>query len=136
MYCPVVIMSPRLSFEKKRKQRSNGAFVSPTISYSIRSVYIKRVYAYNVVTKFWFVRSLSSQHYSKFIANITSENVSQIRTKECKTGSVICKVNLNFLRSSRYFNFDTVFGVIVSLLNENVHGFNKIRNGRVKPGSR
>ena len=56
----------------------------------------ERVYAYNVVSKFWFVRAFSSQHYSKFITNITSENVSQICTKECKTRSFICKVNLNF----------------------------------------
>ena len=42
MYCPVVLMSPALSFEIKGKQRSNGAFVSPTILYSIRSVYVMR----------------------------------------------------------------------------------------------
>ena len=95
-------------------------------------VYHERVYADNVVSKLWFVRSVSFQHYSKFITSITSKNVSQIRTKECKTGSFICKINLNFLPSSRNFNFDTVFAVIVSFLNENVHGFNNIRNGRVK----
>ena len=32
----------RLELRKKGKQRSNGAFVSPTILYSIRSVYIMR----------------------------------------------------------------------------------------------
>ena len=74
-------------------------------------VYHERVHGDNVVSKFWFVRSFSSQHYSKFITNITSENVSQIRNKECKTGSFICLVNLNFLRSSRHFNFDTVFAL-------------------------
>ena len=94
-------------------------------------VYHERVYADNVVSKFWFVRSFSSQHYSKFITIITSEYVSQIRTKKCKTGYFIRKVNLKFSRSSRHFNFDTVFAVIVSFLNENVHGFNNIRNGRV-----
>ena len=59
-------------------------------------VYHERVYADNVVSKFWFVRSFSSQHYSKFITNITFENVSMIRIKECKTRSFICKVNLIF----------------------------------------
>ena len=93
-------------------------------------VYHKRVYAENVVSKIWFVRSFSSLHYSKHIINITSKNVSQIRTKEGKTGSFICKVNFKFLRSSRHFNFDTVFAVIVSFLIV-VHGFNNIRNGRV-----
>ena len=33
----------------------------------------ERVYADNVASKFCFVRSFSSQHYSKFITNITSE---------------------------------------------------------------
>ena len=40
MYCPVVIMSPDFSFEIKQKQRSNGAYVSPTILYLKKSVYI------------------------------------------------------------------------------------------------
>ena len=95
-------------------------------------IYHERVYANSFVSKLWFVRSFSSQQYSKFITNIISEHVSQIRTKECKTGSFICKVNLNFLRSSRHFNFDTVFAVIVSFLSENVRGFINIRNGRVQ----
>ena len=95
-------------------------------------VYDERVYADNVVSKFWVLRSFSSQHYSKFITIITSSNVSQIRTKECKTRSFICKVNLDFLLSSRHFNFVTVFSVNMYFLNENVHGFNNIRTGRVK----
>ena len=61
-------------------------------------VYHERRYADNVVSKFWFVRSLSSQHHSKFITNIASENVSQTRTKECKTGFFICKLHVNFWR--------------------------------------
>ena len=95
-------------------------------------VYHEGVYAYNVVNKFWFVRFFSSQHYSNFITNITSEKVSQIRTKECKTRSFICKVNLNFLCSSSHFNCDTNFAVIVSFLNESVQDFKNIRNGTVK----
>ena len=131
MYFPVVIMSPELSFEIKRKQRSNGAFVSPTILYSLRSVYNMSVCG-QCRKQVLVCEVYSSQHYSKFITNITSEIVSQIRTKECKPGSFICNVDLSFLRSSRHFNFDTVFAVIVSFLNENVHGFNNIRNRRVK----
>ena len=45
----------------------------------------ERVYADKVVSKFRFVRSFSSQHYSKFNTNFASEYVSQIRTEECKT---------------------------------------------------
>ena len=134
MYFPVdsYIVS-RLELRNKRKATQQCSFcVTNVIVLNQVGVYHERVYAYNVVSKCWFVRSFSSQHYSKFITNITSENVTQICIKECKTGSFNCKVNLNFLRSSRHFNFDTVFAVIVSFLNENVHGFNNIRNGRVK----
>ena len=74
----------------------------------------------------------SSQLHSKFITNITSEKVSQIRTNECKTRPFLCKVNLNLLCYSRHFKCDAIFAVIVSFLNESVRGFNNIRNGRVK----
>ena len=117
--------------ERKTTQQWNFRVANDILLNQVR-VYHKTVYANNVVSKFWFVRSFSPQHYSKFLTTISSENVSQIRTKECKTRSSICKVNLNFLRSSRHFNCDTVFAVIVSFLNENVHDFNNIRNGRVK----
>ena len=106
--------------------------VSKDIALNQVCVYHERVYAYNVVSKFWLVRCLSSQHYSQFITNITYGNVSHIRTEKLKTRSFICKVNLNFLWSSRHFNYDTIFIVIVSFLNESVHGLNSIRNGRVK----
>ena len=119
----------RLELRNKRKATQHWSLrVANDIVLNQVGVYHERVYADNVVSQFWFVRSFSSQHFSKFITNITSENVSLIRTKECKSGPFICKANLNFLRSSRQFNFDTVFGVIVCLLNKNVHRFNNIRN--------
>ena len=123
----------RLELRSKRKvtQQRSLCFANDIVLNQV-GVHHERVYADNVVSKFWFVRCFSSQHYSKFISIVIFENVSQIRTKECTTRSFICKVNLNFLRSSRHFNFDTVFAVIVSFLNENVHGFNNIRNGRVE----
>ena len=95
-------------------------------------VYHERVYAHNVLGKFWFVRSFFSEHYSKFITDVIPENVSHIRTKENRIRSFICKVNRNFLRSSRHFTCDTFFAVIVSFLNESVHGFNNICNRRVE----
>ena len=126
-------MSPAFSFEIKGKQRS---FVSLRVANDIvlnqDRVYYERVYTDNVVSKLKFVRSLSSQHYSKFVTNITFENVSQIRTKECKTRSFTCKAQFNLFRSARHFNCDAIFAVILSFLNESVHGFNSIRNGRVK----
>ena len=95
-------------------------------------VFHERVYADNVASKFWFYRSFSSQHYPKFITNINSENITQIHTQECKTWYFICMVNINFLRSLRHSNCNTIFVVIVSFLNESVYGFNNIGNGRVK----
>ena len=135
MYCPVSSSYNVSSLElrNKRKTTQQWSFrVAFDIVLNQVRVYHERVYADNVVSKFWFVGSFSSQHYSKYIINITPEIVSQMRTKECKTGSFICKVNLSFLRSWRHFNCDTVFAVIVSFLNESVHGFSKIRNGSVK----
>ena len=137
--CPIVhVLSssynvPRLEIRNKKKTMQQwNLCVANDIVLNHVGVYHERVYSDNVVSKFWFVRSFLSQHYSKLITNIISENVSQIRTKECKTGSFLCKVNLNFLRSSRHFNCDAIFAVIVSFLNESVHGFNSVRKGRVK----
>ena len=126
-----IVSSLELRNKKRATQQWSLRVTNGIVLDQVR-VYHERVYADNVLSKFWLLRSFSSQHYSKFITNITSENVSQIRTKECKTRSFICKVNLNLLRSSRHFNCDTVFAVIVSFLNESVHGFNNIRNGMVK----
>ena len=117
---------------KRKAMQQLSLCVANDIVFNQVGVYHERVYTDNVVGKIWFLRSSLLKHYSKFITNNISENLSQIRTKECKTGSLVCKVYLNSLRSSRHFNFDTVFAVIVSFLNENVHGFNNIRNGRVK----
>ena len=125
------VSSVELRNKKTATQQCSFRVANDIVLNQVR-VYHDRVYADNVVSKFWFVRSFSSQHYSKFITKITSENESQIRTKECKTRSFIWKVNLNFLLSSRHFNCDTVFIVIVSFLNESDHGFNNIRNRRVK----
>ena len=134
MYCSVVIMSLDLipSFHGRKATQQWSLCVANDIVHNQVGVYHERVYADNFLSNFWFVRSFSCQHYSKFITIKTSEYVSQIRTKECETGCFFCKVNLNFWRTSRHFNFDTVFAVVLSFLNENVHGFNNIRNGRIK----
>ena len=125
------VSRPELRNKRTARQRWSF-FVANDIVLIPVGVYHERRYADNVVSKFWIVRYLCSQHYSKFITNITSEDVSPIRNKKCKIGSFICEINFNFLRSSRHLNFDTVFAVIVSFLNKNVHGFNNISNGRVK----
>ena len=87
----------RLELRNKRKatQQWNHCVANDIVLNHV-GVYHERMCADNVESKFWFVRSVFSRNYSKFITNITTENVSQIRTKECKTGSFNCKVNLNF----------------------------------------
>ena len=123
----------RIELRNRRKATQQWSFrVSHDIVLNQVRVYHERLCADDVLSKFWFLRSSSSQHYSKFLTNNTSENVSQIRTEECKTRCFICKLNLVFLRSSRHLNCDTVFAVIASFLNQSVHGFNNIPNGRVK----
>ena len=59
------------------------------------------------------------------------EKASYVRTEKWRTRSFICKVNFNILSSSRHVNCDTVFTVLVSLLNESVHGFNNICKGSI-----
>ena len=59
------------------------------------------------------------------------ENLFQVRTKEWKTRSSNCK-KIQFLSFSRHFNCDLTFAMIVSLLHDRVHGFNEIRNARLK----
>ena len=135
-YCLVVrvlsvILSPAFSLEKEGNQSSNGFFCHHSFELNQVCIYHERVYPDNVVSTFWFVRSFSSQHHTNFIANIATENESQVRTKECKIRFCICRINLNVLRSSRHFNCDTFFAVLVFFLNKSVHGFSKIRNGRV-----
>ena len=74
-----------LSFAKKKER---NAAIGPSFCQRFCTqsgcVYNERVYTENLVRKFWFVSSFSSQLHSKFIAKITSENVSQLRFKECK----------------------------------------------------
>ena len=136
MYCLIAMML-RFQLPNKKKGPQQGSFHFPNnIMLNQFCVYNESVYADNVVRNFWFVRSFSSQQHSKVILSIASEIVCQLRTKECKTKSFFCNVNLNFLRSSRHFNCDTVFAVIVSCLNECVHNFINACNRRLKTGSR
>ena len=113
---------------KKKTTQEWSLRVANDIVLNQVSVYHERVYADNFVSKFWFVRSFSSQLHSEFIANIATGNVSQDRNKECKARSFI----FNFLPFSRHFHSDTASAVIVCFLNEIVYGFNNISNGSVK----
>ena len=75
----------RIQLRNKRKATQQWSFsVANDIVLNQVGVYHERVYADNVVSKLWFVRSFSSQFYSKLINKITSKNVSQIRTKNAR----------------------------------------------------
>ena len=64
----------RLKLRNKRKATQQWSFcVANDIVFNQVGVYHERVYANNVLSKFWFVSPFSSQHYSKFITNNTSK---------------------------------------------------------------
>ena len=77
-----------LQNKKKATQQWSLRVANDIVLNQVR-VYHERVYANNVGSKVWFVRSFSSQHYTKLITYNTSKKVPQIRTKECKTRSFI-----------------------------------------------
>ena len=72
------------------------------------------------------MKSFFCQYHCKLLANLTFKYVTQVRTNECSIKTFFCKVNFNFLRSSRLFYCDRAFDVIVSLLDEVVHDFHDI----------
>ena len=103
------------------------------VANDIRSVYIMRVYAYNVVSSFWYVRSFCSQHYSKFITNITSKKCPRSVLKNARPHSSIArKIWRSFCILRDTSTLIKSFYVIVSFLNEIDHGFNNFHNGKVK----
>ena len=116
----------------KKSKAAMGFCVTNDIVLTQVRVCHERVFVDNIVSNFSFVRLFSPKNQYKFIANFAAENVSQVRTEERKTRSIICKVNLNILRSRRHLHCNTGFTVIVFFLNEGVHGFTIIRNRRVK----
>ena len=66
----------RLVLRNKRKATQQWDLcVANDVALNQVGIYHERVYADNVVSKFCFVRSFSSQNYSKFFTNITSEIV-------------------------------------------------------------
>ena len=132
MYCPVVIMYPPFIFEMKGKHRSKGAFVSPTMLYSTRSLlYHRGMDTNNVVGKLWFMRTFSFLQYPKMVSHIVTKNVTQVSATECKTKAIVRKHNYNFLRSARNLNCYASFVVVVSLLEESIHGSHNVCDGSV-----
>ena len=66
-----------------------------------------------LVCEVLFLSTLLQNHYQHYFRKGV-----KIRTEKCKTRSFICEVNLNFLRSSRVFNFYTTSVVNESPLKE------------------
>ena len=85
----------------------------------------------NVLVKFGFMGTFSYHQYLKFVSHIVAENVTQVGATECKTRGIVCKHNYNFLRSTRNLDYYASFVVVLSLLNESIHGFYNVSDGRV-----
>ena len=66
-----------------------GVRVTNDIVLNLVWVYHERMYVDEVLSSFCFVRSFSSQHHHKLVANFATKNVSQLRTEERKTRSFI-----------------------------------------------
>ena len=131
MYCPVVIISTPLSFEIRGKHRSQGVFLSPTMLYSSRSLNHQRKETNNVVGKLWFMRALFFHQYPKMVSHIVTKNVTEGSATKCKARAIVCKHTFNFLRSARNLNCYASFVVVVSLLDEHIHGFHNVCDGSV-----
>ena len=58
--------------EKKTTQQWGPGVTNDIVLNQVRVCH-ERVYADNVISKFWFVRSFFSQHYSKFIAHFATQ---------------------------------------------------------------
>ena len=95
-------------------------------------VYFERVYGDKVLSrmKSFFFSTLPEvvcQHYY--------QKKSQVQPKKCKTGIFISKGKVQFFFGfSRNFSCYKTFVVTLLLLNERVHGFNYICNGRLHTG--
>ena len=127
------VSSLELRNERKATQQW-GCRVANDFVFNEILVYHETVYADNVVSNFSFRRSSSPQHHSKFLANLTCENVFLVRYKQSKTRPFICMIIVKFLSSSRHFNCDTTFAVTVYFLNESVRTLTIIRKVKVKTG--
>ena len=122
----------RLELQNKRKATQQWSLcVTNDIVLNQVGGYHERVYADNVVSKSRFVRS--------FFFNITPNSLPTSLPKTCARSVLKKKERIHHFQGksqlfafSRHFNFDTVFAVIVSFLNENVPGSNNVSNGRVK----
>ena len=87
------VSSLELRNKAKASQQRSLRGANDFVTNEVR-VFLERVYADNVVSKFWIMRSLSSQHYHKLVANNTYVRLSRVCIKDCKTTSFICKINL------------------------------------------
>ena len=77
------------------------------------------------------VHEVFSYHqYPKFVSHIVTKNVTQVGATECKTRGVVCKHNYNLLRARNLYCYAS-FVVVVSLLNELIHGFHNVCDGIV-----
>ena len=85
----------------------------------------------NVVSKFGFMRTFSFHQYPQLVSHNVTKNVTQVSATECKNSGTVCKKKYNFRRSARSLDFCASFVVVVSLLDERIHGFHNACDGSV-----
>ena len=132
MYSPVVLINVSgLEFWDKTEATQQRAFVSLTILYSIRSVYI--------MTESMRTMSLTNSGlWGPLPLNITPNSMPTLLPKLCpspydKMQDQILQLQgkSQNLGSSRHFNSAKTFSVVVSFMNGSVHSFDNICIGRV-----
>ena len=135
MYCTVVKMSPTLSFEQKSNPAMSCRVANSFVLNEV-CVYNERVYADNIVSKFCFVTSYTSQHHTNFIANLTSRKKSQFRNKKMTDQIDYLQGKVQFSPFFKTLKKDTVFDKILSFWNKYDHSFNNIGSVGAKTGFR
>ena len=77
------------------------------------------------------MRTFSYHQYPKYFPTLLPKSVTQVGAKDCKTTVIVRMHNYTFLSSVRKLDCYESFVVVVSLLNERVHGFNNVCDGSV-----
>ena len=132
IYCPVFLMSPAFSLQTNGKQSNHGVLLSPTKSYSLKSVLVMK--------KCIQTKSLANFGlWCLFPLNIAAISLPNFFPKTCPYQRMHYQIlqlpdNYQFLAFFETFQVWNSFVLFVLFLNECVHGFNNVRNGGIMNG--
>ena len=124
-------MSPPFSFEIKGKHRSKGVWCLQQSCILLECCKSSANGYEQCRRQIQVHEDLFLSSVLQFVSHIVVKNVILVGATECKTGGIVCKHNYNFLRSARNLDFYASFVVVVSLLNERIHGFHNVCDGGV-----